>query len=362
MMILARIPLAIVLLFGVQTNTRASVPANEPDEMLARVLIPDSGSVTGGDGMYSIALPDGRSLFLMGDSFIGPVKEGRRTMPDHMYRNTYILYDRGQVSAIYGAIGENSSAAVPPGVNDEHQKWYWPGHGFVKDNTLYVFQTLMYQGEEGMWGFQYETTDILAYDLPGLELKKTTNIPFKGPENIHFGMAALAEDDYVYIYAQVDIDNGPVPISEAWVARTTLDKLYTEWVYFDGSGWSSSSLDAVRMEGLSDVAISSQFNVFKLNDKYVLLTQEKQFTSGEIYTFVADHPWGPWYNKQLIYTVPDHENPNVFSYNAMAHPQFKKDGKILISYNVNNLDFAEQLNDVSTYRPRFLWIEIDQIL
>jgi hypothetical protein len=46
----------------------------------------------------------------------------------------------------------------------------------------------------------------------------------------------------------------------------------------------------------------------------------------------------------------------------MAHPQFKKEGKILISYNVNNIDFAEQHDDVSTYRPRFFWIDIDEIV
>ena len=332
------------------------------DEDFASNIVPDSGSVTGGDGTYSVALPDGRSIFLMGDSYIGPVKNGSRSNSDHMFRNTYIVYDDGEVSAIYGANGRKSSAAVPPGVTNEHEKWYWPGHGFVKDDKLYIFQTLMYQGAEGMWGFMYETTDILEYSLHNLELISTTRIPFEGSEDIHFGMAALEDGDYIYIYAQVDIDNSFEPISEALVARTTIDKLYTEWEYFDGSGWSLNSEDAVKMEGLADVAVSSQFNVFKLEDKYVLFTQHKQFNSGEIYSFIADSPEGPWYNKQLLYEIPEHSNPNVFTYNAMVHPQFEKEGKILINYNINNLDFSDQLKDVSTYRPVFLWVKKEQIL
>lgn len=332
------------------------------DTVFARTLIPDRGSVTGGDGTYSIALPDGRSIFLMGDSYIGPVTNGSRSMQDHMYRNTYILYNEAKVTGIYGANGEKSSAAVPPGVTDEHQKWYWPGHGFVKDNKLYIFQTLMYQGEAGMWGFKYERTDILEYALPGLELRKTTTIPFEGPTDIHFGMAALADKDYLYVYAQKDVDNGLDPVADALVGRTTIDNLYAHWEYFNGSGWSSDPSEAVKMAGLSSVAVSSQFNVFKIEGKYVLLTQEKQFDSGEIYTFIADSPQGPWYNKQLVYKIQENDNPNLFTYNAMAHPQFQKDGMILISYNVNNEDFEQQHKEVSTYRPRFLWIAIDKIL
>jgi hypothetical protein len=345
-------------------ETLVNVKISGLDTVFAHILIPDRGSVTGGDGTYSIALPDGRSIFLMGDSFIGPVTNGSRSTQDHMYRNTYILYDRGRVQAIYGANGEKSSAAVPPGVTDESKKWYWPGHGFVYGNKLYIFQTLMYQGEAGMWGFRYQTTDILEYELPGINLIKTTNIPYNGSDKIHYGMAALKDDvdDYIYIYAQADVDNSSTPLSDAYVARTKIEKLYTEWEYYCGSNWDTNYSNAVKMSGLSSVAVSSQFNVFKLRGKYVLLTQQKQFGCGDIYTFIANSPEGPWYNKQLIYTTQEQQQANLFTYNAMAHPQFEKDGMILISYNVNTEDFAQQLKDVSTYRPRFLWIEINKIL
>ena len=48
----------------------------ELDSVIAKVIIPDKDGITAGDGMYSIALPDGSSLFLMGDSFVGEVKDG----------------------------------------------------------------------------------------------------------------------------------------------------------------------------------------------------------------------------------------------------------------------------------------------
>lgn len=332
------------------------------DTVFARILIPDKGSVTGGDGTYSIPLPDGRSIFLMGDSFTGPVTNGVRSKSDHMFRNTYILYDHGKVTAIFGAKGEKSSAAVPPGVSDESKEWYWPGHGFVDNNTLYIFQTLMYQAEAGMWGFKYKRTDILEYSLPNIVLQRNMNTPFVGSENVHFGMAVLKDNNYVYIYAQKDLNNTGTSISEALVARTTIDNLYEEWEYFNGTGWTSNSSEAVKMEGLSNVNVSSQFSVFKLQDKYILLTQEKQLFSGQIYTFVSDNPQGPWFHKTLIYTTKEQNIPNVYTYNALAHPQFMKDGMVLISYNVNTMDLEQLFNDAYIYRPRFFWMDIDKIL
>lgn len=332
------------------------------DKVIGGMIIPDQGSVTAGDGMYSIPLPDGRSIFLMGDSYIGPVTDGQRSKSDRMYRNTYIVYDKGKVSAIYGSGGDkNASAAVPPGYPNE-LKWYWPGHGFVNGDKLYIFQTLMYQGSDGMWGFMYETTHILEYSLPGLTLNKTTPIPFIGSADVHYGMAALADGDYNYIYAQVDIRNDMNPITEVLVARAAAGNPYDNWQYYNGSGWSTKSSDAGKLEGLSSVPVSSQFNVFKLRGKYVLLTQKKTFNSGEIYTFIADSPTGPWRNKQLIFKTYEQNTPHLLTYNAMGHPQFEKDGMILVSYNVNTEVFAEQFSDVSTYRPRFFWADIDKIM
>jgi hypothetical protein len=43
----------------------------------------------------------------------------------------------------------------------------------------------------------------------------------------------------------------------------------------------------------------------------------------------------------------------MFTYNAYAHPQFDRDGELLISYNTNG-DFWSIFNDVEIYRPRFI--------
>lgn len=350
------------LLSGKDTvnSCKLTVKIDGADKYLLSKIIPNQGSVTSGDGMYSVALPDGRSLFLMGDSFVSPVTNGERSRGAHMYRNTYIVYDNGKVSAIYGP--NETSAAVPAGVTNEWDHWYWPGDGFVSGNSLYIFQNLMYMGASGMWGFRYEATDLLEYSLPDITLTSATRIPYTGSTGAVFGASALNDGDYIYIYAQKDVRNDLDPISEAWVARTTISSLKSKWEYFDGYAWSENQTDAAKMKGLDGIPVSSQFSVFKLKDKYVLLTDNKSLFVNDIYTVTSDTPYGPWSHRKVIYTVPPFSSSNRMAYNAMAHPQFVKDGMMLVTYDVNTGDSEEQWSDVSSYRPVFLWIGVDDIL
>ncbi len=377
----SRVTVSVSLMSGGKAVSTADIPVQIDglDHTIASMIIPDSGSVTEGDGMYSIDLKDGRSMFLMGDSYTGVVSNGKRVSGNHMYRNTYSIFDHktGTSRALCEVNGQNTSAAVPEGVKDEGKQWYWPGHGFVVGDNLYILQFLMYSGEgPAGWNFYYDETHILQYSLPDVNIKpvKVGKIPFvdnppmtPSPETplIHFGAAALNDLDqtgYLYIYAQTDIENDLDPVTEVYVARTTEQKLFDSWEYYNGSTWSENQNTCKALAGLETVPVSSQFNVFKLDGKYVLIAQNKAWNSGEIYTFTSDNPWGPWGNKTLIYKIPELSNKNWYTYNAMAHPQFEKDGMILVSYNVNTQVFSEQSSDVSSYRPRFFWVEKETIL
>lgn len=378
MKIIGRLLLLAYILFGVHPF-KGRAQNVIPDTCLASSIMPDHGSVVEGDGMYSIPLGDGRSIFLMGDSYIGDVVDGRRVHGDHMYRNTYsVFHHDNRVSQPFAdSRGPQTSAAVPLGVTDENKYWYWPGHGFVVKDKLYVFQFLMYAGDgpDG-WNFHFDHTHILQYGLPDFSVKPekqevapchkiSSGEASRANPHIHYGAAALndlATTGYLYIYAQVDIVNGFSPVTEVHVARTTIDSLFTAWEYYDGQGWTTDQDKAMPLVGLDSVSVSSQFNVFKLGKKYVLLTQDKSWNSGKIYTFIADSPCGPWTNGTLIYKIPSLPDSRWYTYNAMAHPQFGKDGCILVSYNVNTSLFSQQKDNVWSYRPRFIWVKKDKIL
>ena len=57
------------------------------------------------------------------------------------------------------------------------------------------------------------------------------------------------------------------------------------------------------------------------------------------------------------------EDPELFTYNAMAHPQFINDrGELLFCYNINSYNLQKPYLDVSTYRPVFLRVPMSVIL
>ena len=135
-----------------------------------------------------------------------------------------------------------------------------------------------------------------------------------------------------------------------------------QWEYFDGTGWSSDAAATQEMKGI-DVEVAEQFNVFPHQDKFILLFHERSISSNKIYSYISDKPEGPWRNKQLLYEVPETAvESSIFSYNAMAHPQYDENGRLLVSYCINTHKMEELYTDASIYKPRFIRIPYDMIL
>jgi hypothetical protein len=77
---------------------------------------------TGGDATYSIPLPDGRTLWLFGDSFIGTVRPDRSRPGSSFYRNAAMVQQGNE----FITLPVSGNAFVRPA---DPGWWYWPGHG-----------------------------------------------------------------------------------------------------------------------------------------------------------------------------------------------------------------------------------------
>jgi hypothetical protein len=111
--------------------------------------------------------------------------------------------------------------------------------------------------------------------------------------------------------------------------------------------------------------VPEQFSVFRHRDLYILLMMERDLTTGDIYSYISDSPVGPWRNEKKLYHSTEQETgreDKVFTYNAMAHPQYMDDNRLLVSYCVNSFDIPKIHEHVGYYRPRFLWIPMEMIL
>ncbi len=329
------------------------------DTYFSELFIRTGDGLTGGDGTYSVELPDGRSVWIFGDTFLGTVEADKsRELSDPMYiRNSFVIQKGNELSTLFqNSDGVDRSMAIPPKVTEsnfeitEKDYWYWPGDGFVENNELKVFMSEFHQSDTGMWDFEWKGTALVSYTLPNIEQTSIIEFDFENAQNIHYGHAILEEDDFTYIFG---LGSGKIHI-----ARAKVGKIDSDWEFYTSTGWSSNATNSTP---ILDIDGSEQFSVLKWEDKYVLITQLSSLST-EICSFVSDKPWTDWKNKQTLYNTPLPEGDhNLFTYNAVVHPQFSNENGILISYNTNSFILSEHFENSDIYRPRFIRVPLSYI-
>jgi len=333
------------------------------DEKFARLIYKDSNGLTGADGSMSVPMPDGSSVFMMGDSFLGEVVDGRRDSTTKMINNVFVLVNPQQTSSetLFQGKYDNPDSFVIP--ENDPGKFYWPGHGFVRDSVFHFFMSRFWIPGKGMWGFEFLSTDYFTYSWPSFRKISVETFKFTLLNKVHWGHAVLDSGQYIYIYgARQEQDQ----ICKAHVCRAQFaqkGKLDLENIeFFNGTEWSKDPMTTAPMAGLTS-NISEQFSVFKYQDKYILLSQERGIGAGEIYTYTSDQPSGPWGNRQIIYRTTESDNDkDIITYNTMAHPQYIENGELLICYNVNSLKPARVLENAKNYRAIYLRVPMAMIL
>jgi hypothetical protein len=111
-----------------------------------------------------------------------------------------------------------------------------------------------------------------------------------------------------------------------------------------------------------DISVSEQFSIFRVRDKYVLLTHSKG--TPDIYTYTSGHPYKGFKNKTFIFRSPEPEadtSGNLSAYNALAHPQYMDGEFLLVSYCLNSLRVRDVFENADNYRARFIRVPLSMI-
>jgi hypothetical protein len=354
---------SILVICACQSKTDFNKLSVTVDEHFTRLISRDSGGTTGADGTISVPLPDGGSVFMMGDSFLGKVRNNQRDSKTKMINNTFILVNPELTKThtlFQGNYDDPDSFIIP---DNDPGKFYWPGHGFVHDGVFHFFMSRFWTPGKGMWGFEFLNTDYFRYSWPAFKKISVEPFEYTLQNNVHWGHAVLDEGKYIYIYGSRAEDD---TVYRAHVCRTTLNEKnildLKNVEFYDGAAWTNDAMTTKPMAGTSS-NISEQFSVFKYKNIYILLSQQRGIGTGEIYTYTSEKPFGPWENMQMIHrTILQDENKDIFTYNANAHPQYLKNDELLISYNVNSLKVSRVYENVNNYRPIFLRVPMAIIL
>jgi hypothetical protein len=285
---------------------------------------------TGGDGTFSTLLPDGRRVWLFGDTYVGGVRDdGSRDPATPIVRNSMVVEDGGCLETVlHGTAAQPLATFLASG-----DRWYWPNQAVVVGDTLQVFLTRIRATGTGAYDLAVDGTVLATLSLPDLELVSTTEIPLR--PHFFLGSAVVDEGAFTYVYGVDDTAH------RAHVARTALGDLDGPYAFWDGSDWSSDPADSVPVLGSVS---SNQLSIVPDGADLVLVMQPP--FDNRVLTYRAAAPEGPFTSEQVLTTLTPPSG--AFTYHAMWHPG------VGLSYNVNADTFAGVFADASVYRPRFL--------
>ncbi|GAB3908911.1 hypothetical protein GCM10028803_45510 [Larkinella knui] len=312
---------------------------------------------TGGDGVYSTRLPDGRIVWTFGDTFLGLVKSDRTRLAsqNEMVRNA-VMIQTGETFDSFKTLNQGASTPKAGQTYFTHAKqkggkdWYWPLDATVYNVKLQVLLSHIEKTGSGAWDFKNASIDIAICSLTTGTVEKIIANKYQGPWG-YGGAVCEAADGYTYLYGVI---HGNLTTNVV-VARAPKGDLTGNWQYWNGSQWGSQPNDYSIYKDASD-----QFSVFQSGTRYYLFTQEIVF-GRRLFLSESSSPIGPWTAKRLLYTVPPEQGTGkVFTYNALVHPELSRNGDLMISYCVNATDFADHFNSPGSadrYRPYFIRVK-----
>lgn len=331
-------------------------PAPEMD-----ALFQQTNGWIGGDGVYSVALLNNKTLWLFSDTWIGSVRDGKR-VGAHMVNNTLALQDghlpNAQVQFIVRKNAEGKPVAfVTP---EDKRGWFWIWSTAYVDQRLFLFLPQFDStGAGGAFGFRLIgqslgiVTNPLAPPLEWVvEQHKLPCVEVSSEHHRTYGSASVVAGEYLYIYGTDEIPGKHGRSST--VARVPTNHVadFSAWRYFADGQWDADYRKATGIAGGMATEYSVSF-LPKLG-QYVLVYTERGM-SPRIQVRTSPTPWGKWSDPVTVYQCPEmSEKKGVFCYAAKAHPSQAGDDALMISYVVNAYSVPQVMADASLYWPRFV--------
>jgi hypothetical protein len=336
-----------------QRPSRAPRSAAQFQAMFDRL----SGGWAGGDGAASLVLPDGRTLWVFGDTIIGrPADSGPGYAPGaRMVRNSFVLQDGGLLRPVNGPGGGEVLPNRPSGA------FSWPTAGIVDGGALVLFSSRMYGTGTGSFDFAQVGTDVAIVDVPrgGDPVVRTVMevSASNGMTSPSWGQSLVRAGGWIYMYG-TRTDPRPYRFGkELYVARSRPGQLAdkSSWQYHDGHHFGSRADQARPLIG-ADGGVSTTLSVLvSPSGRATVVSKRDEFLGTDVRAWTAPTPAGPFrLAPKRLFAAPSGQTAGELVYLAEAHPQFQlPGGRTLVSVSRNNTDLRKVLADRLLFRPQF---------
>lgn len=330
----------------------------------------------GGDGIFAIpfdgddAASSDSVLFVFSDTMFGRIENGK-LKPGYTMVNNSVMVLKGEEPVVANASfrvneakGKAQTLFIPSTPAHGKDDYYWLGDGFVNssaDGTMYIFAYRIRNTNDGSpFPFMEVGNNVIAIPRDSqypFKEQRQLDLPFSEKADslsTSFGVGVVTDkesnDGYIYVYGVRGKDKELV--SARAKAKSFED--FGSWEFLGESGWTNQ---AGKAKALAD-SVSNELSVTPIgNGKFALIYQYAGLMP-TIYMQIGPSPTGPFGPRIKVWeTNRDIHEPDLFTYNAKAHPAISKPGELLVSYNVNSFKFHDVIEKMpNLYRPRFVKI------
>lgn len=330
----------------------------------------------GADSAYSVELSKDRVLWLFGDTFVDPARDGSRVNgPNVFLRNSVALQIPSQPAepdttqrdlsrSTFQFFTGPERAQTPTSFFSETEEgdWFWPLHGIVlPDGQLLLFRIQVAKVSTG-FGFAVRGWDAVAIDSP--QAPPNTWAPRVVTRQLDapylIGSSVLAHGQHLYTFAAKNDDADHT----LYLARFSLDALRglpaealsdPEW--YTAAGYQRQSAGATPAALLAEGQIEISVHYEPKLERFIQIQTRGLFASDPRTAVVyrtATALEGPWSPMIELWKppVPEGADPNkLLVYAAKAHPEQTGD-RTVVTYVQNDVAHPTPIDAV--YYPEVI--------
>lgn len=320
---------------------------------------------SGGDSTWTTPLPGDRELFAFSDTFLAVAAAapgaGRPDDAPFVHNSFVVRGGDGRLSTIVGGRPDAPESLLAPA---DPGSWYWLGAATYLGGALQVPVGKWRAGGAGPFDWEFAGSSVARFDPD--DLARPTSVTRLGDSRgIQWGQWVAPGPEHTYVYGVAGRGAG----RKLHVARIAGTDLRDRLEYYDGRGWRRADATGEGRSVPIATGVSGELSVHLLRrGLYLLVTTEGgPGLSDRIVGRFASSPVGPFGPPRLLYRTPEtgaagsFGDPDVYTYNAHAHPEFSTRREVVISYNVNSIDTAvggDVYRDRRIYRPRFIKVTL----
>jgi hypothetical protein len=296
------------------------------------------------DGAVPVALPDGRTLWLYGDTLVGSVSGSGVISSSHtLVANSAVLQTGSCFRPLMGGSAGARSAWIP----SPSGQAYWPSSAVVDaSGRLQVFLMHVRYDPFTVFGFK-----IATFSLPGLALQSiSAQLPFTDSTHT-YGTTAVANGGFAYLYSTNDQNQR--------VARVPLTSVTNPGAYqfFDGTSWTSNNGAAAPLQftgvptpvvGITLHAPIAGLWVVPHGAGFLGTAKLVNQFSSDVSLFTAPSPEGPWSYAGQAASTPS----GVFTYGAQT--VFGAQGLNGAPLTIYSTNVPGTASTILQYGPRFV--------